>query len=293
AFVRVEDENKFIYYMVAKPTTAYTPESITATASADRNYFINTEKVKANATLNTAVMGTLSTATPTEEEYAAACKDYFMGEAQTAVYEKYHSDVKTKTSFLWIKNIWATDASFKSPVLEYADFKTAIAQRSGCGSCGSCGSCGTAENEELTGNPYDEATYNIVTGKLSAEKDAPNGYYILIVLSIGTILLQQFLSMRSNKAQNQYSSVDGQGAMSQKTMMIMMTVMFAVFSFMYSAAFSVYLVVGNLLSMVSTLVINKAVDVSLRKKEEAALQAKYNQRFPGRKPLDGDKKKKQ
>lgn len=295
AFVKVEDDDKFVYYLVAKPDTAYTPQSIVATARADRNYFINVEKVKANATLNAAVSALVSvpdTDATYADAYAQACKDYLMGEAQTAAYEAYQSDVKGNTAFLWIKNIWATDASFKSPVLEYSEFKTAIAQNAGgCGGCGSCGSCGTAENAELTGDPYDESTYNIVTAKLSAEKNAANGYYILIVLSIGTILLQQFLSMRANKAQNQYSSVDGQGAMSQKTMMIMMTVMFAVFSFMYSAAFSVYLVVGNLLSMVSTIVINALVDRSLHKKEEAALQAKYNQRFPGRKSENDNKKK--
>jgi hypothetical protein len=38
-------------------------------------------------------------------------------------------------------------------------------------------------------------------------------------------------------------------------------------------------------------VINKVVAVSLKKKEEKALQEKYNQRFPGRK-LEKDEKKK-
>ena len=87
--------------------------------------------------------------------------------------------------------------------------------------------------------------------------------------------------MRSQKAQNQFSSVDGQGASQQKTMMIMMTVMFGIFSFMYSAAFSIYMVISNIFSMLSTLVINKAVDSYLEKKEEKEAKMQYDKRFRG------------
>ena len=128
---------------------------------------------------------------------------------------------------------------------------------------------------------YQEDTYNEVTTLLSKQKTEANGYFILIVLSIGTILLQQFVMMRSQKAQNQFSSVDGQGASQQKTMMIMMTVMFGIFSFMYSAAFSIYMVISNIFSMLSTLVINKAVDSYLEKKEEREAQMQYDKRFRG------------
>ena len=97
--------------------------------------------------------------------------------------------------------------------------------------------------------------------------------------------------MRSQKEQSKFSSVDGQGASQQKMMLIIMTGMFAIFSFMYSAAFSLYMITGNLLSMVMTLVINKVVDVMLAKKEEAAIQEKYNRRFRGTRPVSsrGDK----
>jgi membrane protein insertase Oxa1/YidC/SpoIIIJ len=63
-------------------------------------------------------------------------------------------------------------------------------------------------------------------------------------------------------------------------MMIMMTGMFAIFAFMYSSAFSIYMIMSNVLSLASTLIINKVVDVRARKQEERALQEKYNRRFP-------------
>jgi membrane protein insertase Oxa1/YidC/SpoIIIJ len=114
----------------------------------------------------------------------------------------------------------------------------------------------------------------------------------MVLLSIGTILLQQFVTMRSQKDQQKYSSVDGQGGSQQKMTMIIMTVMFAIFSFMYSAAFSIYMVFGNLFSLATTLLINKIVDVRENKKAAAELEAKYNKRFRGQVKAQDNKKKK-
>jgi membrane protein insertase Oxa1/YidC/SpoIIIJ len=132
-------------------------------------------------------------------------------------------------------------------------------------------------------NAYEENSYNLVTAKLDKQKSEANGYYILILLSIGTILLQQWITMRSQKEQSQFSTVDGQGAQQQKTTMIMMTVMFAFFSFMYSAAFSIYMIMSNVLSLFSTLVINKLVDISQNKKEAEAFKAKYDHKYAAQK----------
>ena len=82
-----------------------------------------------------------------------------------------------------------------------------------------------------------ENDYNSVTFNLSEQKNNYNGYFVLIVLSIGLMFLQQFIMMRSQKAANELSSVDGSAARTNKWMMIIMPIMFGLFSFMYSAAF--------------------------------------------------------
>ena len=217
----------------------------------------------------------------TEEE---ACLNVLIGRAQNAVKEDYNAFVKGKTSFLWIKNVWQTDATFKHPVLNYSDFKAASKSEK------FFVDGNKVKLDKLQTDAYEQNTYNIVTANLGAEKSTPNGYYILVVLSIGTILLQQWITMRSQKEQTKFSSVDGQGASQQKMTMIIMTMMFAIFSFMYSAAFSLYMIVGNILSLVMTVSINKVVDIVERKKEEKALQEQYNKRFPGR-GKDGKKSK--
>ena len=55
-------------------------------------------------------------------------------------------------------------------------------------------------------------------------------------------------------------TVDGQGMQTQKMMMWMMPIMMAVFAFMYTAAFSVYIIVSSLVSIGSTLLINLYTD---------------------------------
>ncbi len=217
-----------------------------------------------------------------EEAEDTAVANYVISKAQDAVVEAYETDVIESVSFLWVKNIWATDATYKHPVLTYSDFKTAV-EREEFIIGDDKKSFSDVINAAGSGiSPYDELAYNRITGKLGEQKAAPNGYYILILLSIGTILLQQFISMRSQKEQQQFSSVDGQGAAQQKTTLVVMTVMFAVFSFMYSAAFSIYMIMSNILSLISTLIINKVVDAVAQKRETKAIQAQYNKRFPGR-----------
>ena len=101
--------------------------------------------------------------------------------------------------------------------------------------------------------------------------------------------------MRSQKEQQQFSSVDGQGASQQKMTMIIMTGMFAIFSFMYSSAFSIYMITSNIFSLVATLVINKFVDKAEEKREMQALEAKYTKRYAGAKVVvkDAPKEKKE
>jgi YidC/Oxa1 family membrane protein insertase len=234
----------------------------------------------------------------TEDE--AIFKNYVMDYAQDAVVVEYETSVKENTKFLWIKNIWITDASYKTPVTDYADFSANL-QQAGCG-CGGCSGCGGGlefinENgdevsvTDLNTNVYIKESYDHITGKMTEQKDTANGYFVLIVLSIGTIILQQVLSMRANKAQQKYGTVDGQGGSQQKMMMFMMTGMFALFSFMYSSAFSIYMIMSNVLSLISTIVINFFVDKKANKKEAEAEYKKYSGRAARTAGLQGGSEK--
>ncbi len=254
----VSDPSEIVYY-TAKVAKANIPESATNADKvklidgADKNYFVSEDRANALPEIQTFLA----------ENADKTVVDYLYSKAQDAVVLSYENEVKNKTSFVWIKNIWVTDASYKNPVLSATDFKTE-AQREEFEVNGKDVEYGDVHKYT---NAYTDDSYNTVTAKLTAQKSAANGYFVLIALSIGTILLQQFVTMRSQKEQQKYSSVDGMAGSQQKMTMVIMTVMFAVFSFMYSSAFSIYMITSNLFSLLSTVVINKFVDKKMEKVE--------------------------
>ena len=119
------------------------------------------------------------------------------------------------------------------------------------------------------------------------EKDTYNGYFVLIVVAIGMMFLSQFFSMRMQKGMNELGTVDGSGKKTNKYMLIIMPVIYGFFSFFYSAAFSIYMIVNTTYSFLTTLIVNKALDVKFKKLEESRELEKYL-----RKPQKQEKTKK-
>lgn len=162
---------------------------------------------------------------------------------------------KEKTSFIWIGNVWYPDSMLNREMPEFENFRSSV-QRAVDGM------------ESNYKESYDEVTFN-----LSKEKESFNGFFVLIVLAIGFMLLQQFITMRSQKAANELSTVDGSVATTNKWMMIMMPVIFGFFSFFYSAAFSIYMIINTVYGLISMLIINKIVSVRFEKEEERKAHA--------------------
>ena len=175
-----------------------------------------------------------------EEPAAQEVKLYYEGKNEK--YEKSHNN-----GFLWVRNLWYPDSTLNKEIPDFAKFKSTITKAS-------------------VGDDYAES-YNKVTAALTVQKGHYNGYFILIVLSIGLMLLQQWISMRTNKSVNELGTVDGSGAKTNKWMMIMMPIIYGIFSFFYSASFSLYMITNTVFGIITMLIINKAVDVWFKKKE--------------------------
>ncbi len=264
---------KFVYYTASLPkekvqeiTTTAEMVALLTDVTTKKDYFV--DEVRAVAE-DSDIAKYVSERT--EISQGEAVKNYLVNAAQDAVVVEYNTTVKKNTSFGWIKNVWVVDAAYEHPVLSAKKFEQEAKQEKF-----------KVEDKKVKygkmteyTNIYTADVYNNVTAKLDHQKGQANGYFILIALSIGTILLQQFVMMRSQKEQQKYSSVDGSAGSQQKMTMIIMTGMFAIFSFMYSSAFSIYMITSNLFSMGSTLVINKFVDKSMEKKEAKAVEQKY------------------
>jgi hypothetical protein len=156
------------------------------------------------------------------------------------------------SSFLWVQNIWVTDSPLKHPIeLNWDTFNT------------------THEYLKEQPNAYNigQSGYDNLTAKLTKEKNAPNGFFILVILTAGSSLLMQIVMNKSQKAQMELQTVDGQGAQTQKMMKWMMPIMMAIFSFMYTAAFSIYIILSSALSLGTTFLINFFVDRKFEKEE--------------------------
>ena len=221
--------------VAAQTTWTLTVQTEAVLASADADIAAAVQAVRAqNAGLS-------------EDDTAAEAIRTLGRNAAEKSYRSYNS------SFLWIKNIWVPDTSYRHPI-EYDD---------------------VLESSGLSEEAFNEVSYN-----LSAERSQANGYYILIIISIGSMFLSQFISARSQKAQSELQTADGSGKRTQRTMMIVMPIVFGVFSFFYSAGFSIYMIVSSLYSILSTLIINLIVDRKFQKVQEQEIQDKYNQRIP-------------
>ncbi len=269
--VKDSKTGNYVYYKVALPKAEHdelkdktVAEKISAINGGNKTYYVDVERAVAE---DEEIKAFVESYKKLEENKDAttetAVKAALREKARNAVLETYESEVKGKTSFLWIKNIWVVDASYKHPVLSASDFASE-AEREKFEVDGKKVKYGDISKYT---NAYTKDSYEDVTANLGDQRGQANGYFILIALSIGTILLQQFITMRSQKEQQKYSSVDGMAGSQQKMTMIIMTGMFAIFSFMYSSAFSIYMVTSNLFSMLSTIIINQFVDRKVEKKE--------------------------
>ena len=191
-------------------------------------------------------------------ENAELTASAFLADIQSEMSAKaYKSEEK---GFLWVRNIWVTDSPLKHPVeSSWENFKTA---------------------HQYDGNNIGEDNYAKLIAHLEEEKTAPNGYFILVVLTAGLSLLQQLIMTKTQKASMELQTVDGQGAQTQKIMTWMMPIMMAVFAFMYTSAFSIYIVLSTIISMLTTFGINFIVDRKFKKEEEKV--KKENETIRGR-----------
>lgn len=187
-----------------------------------------------------------------EHDMFVIIKDYMAEFARDASAQYYEEN---NQGFLWVGNIWYPDSMLNKEVPTFDKFVSSLSRAS-----------------DLSN--YEES-YNEVTAHLDKQKDTYNGYFVLIVLAIGMMFLSQFFMMRMQKDMNELGTVDGSGQRTNKWMLILMPIIYGVFSFFYSAAFSLYMITNTLYSFVTTLIVNKALDVKFRKLEERQELDKY------------------
>lgn len=189
--------------------------------------------------------------------------------ARKAAKESYKKNRSSSVVFPWVKNLWVVDSPFKPAIPSYSELKSTL----------------KISERQLSQKKYDELTADLKEYKQTGFGKG-NGLFILVALSILTMLLSTVIMNKTQKTQMELSSVDGangQAATQQKIMTWIMPIMFGIFAFIYSAGFSIYMVMSSILSTVFTLVINFCVEKAfknkiIKKQAEETSKARYGKR---------------
>lgn len=179
-------------------------------------------------------------------------------EANAKALAKYD---ETKTSFLWIENIWLPDTT-KNPVMKYDNF---------------------IEKSRIDEDLISEVEYNLVLDPIKTSERRNNGYFVLAVLAAGTnflsITINNMISKRKAKKQMIDPNLMGNG--SNKLMTIIMPLIMGVFTLLYNAAFGLYIVSGAIITLITSPLVTIFVDmleVEAIKKEQNRTVAVYDRK---------------
>ena len=161
--------------------------------------------------------------------------------AQSNVYEEY--EVRAKDSFLWIKNIWRAD-TWNNPIHSQSEFYALT---------------GIKENAEVD--------YNDVMGIIQYNyRGQWNGLLILVILSVGLNALNTWISMRQQKQNADPTQQSAMGTM--KIMMFIMPIMIGFFALTQTSAFTLYMAVNSLMTLIITLISSAILKLIDRNKQD-------------------------
>lgn len=153
---------------------------------------------------------------------------------------------EVKESFLWIQNIWLADTPLNKSIPSFSDYAKVA----------------KLTNEQLEDKDI-KAAYEQIMTPLRDSSASANGYFILVLLSGLTAFLNQYLIMRKNK-----SKKDASAQPTGKFMLILMPVIIALFTLVYTSMFSIYLITSQIVSIAILPIINKINDILDKRQEQ-------------------------
>ena len=167
----------------------------------------------------------------------------------------------TKTSFLWIENIWLPDTT-KNPVMDYESY---------------------IEKSKISGESITEDEYNLVLSGIKTSERDNNGYFVLAIMAAGINFLSTFVNGLISKKKAKKQMVDpalvSNG--SNKIMMIIMPLIMGVFTLFYNSAFGLYIVSGAVITLITSPLVTLFVDmleIEAIKKEQNKTVSIYDRR---------------
>lgn len=221
------------------------------------------------------------------ENWYASYNEMSEGDAKIAEFEKvkttveyatkqasdsavnYWKNNKSKSSWLWIQNIWVSDSTSKA----FPSYKGLVS---------------IAKNTGYTSYVKDnivEADYDRIATLISdnAPRQA-NGYFILPILAGAVTFLAQYIAelhtrLKSKKANQIAKEANSTTNSTMKMMKIIMPIIMVVFTLSASASFGLYILASNIATMLLGELTTLIIDLMTKKKRlevEASLEKEAN-----------------
>ena len=189
-------------------------------------------------------------------------------EASDAAVE-YWKNNKSRSSWLWIQNIWVADSNAKA-------FPTYNALKSIVKSSGYT----NYMNENINQADYDRIA-NLISENAPRQN---NGYFVLPILAGAITFLSQFVAelhtrLKNKKANKIAKEANSSTASTMKIMKIVMPIIMVIFTLSASASFGLYILASNIATMalgeITTLIVD-ALTKKRRLEVEAELEKEAN-----------------
>lgn len=206
-------------------------------------------------------------------------------EKQAAVLEKYDA---RDSKFLWIQNVWFADNPWTPAVLNFDQYLNNVGDKV----VREMGGEATSLKELKKQDPaaYDafiadfRAEYEETMTVVVDQRGGVNGYLITAALAVGTAFLSQYLMQRRNVAKAQKANKangDKVTAGTNKAMLIILPLVMGLFTLFYNAVFGMYIIAGQLVSMllfpIFDIFLDK-IDAKKQKQEEDKIRVEYSRK---------------
>lgn len=166
---------------------------------------------------------------------------------EIAIEEKYE-DLSKQNSWLWVKNVWKKDTK----ETQFVNFD-AYASHMGFED---------AEKDEA------RERYDYIVGQIDGEKSQPNGYYVLIILTVVISMLTQWLSIKITMPKGQKLNT------MNKVMMVIIPLTMLLLATTSNVVFTLYVIVNSIMSALISTVLTFTMKPKKGKEDDIILPKK-------------------
>lgn len=159
-----------------------------------------------------------------------------------------YDKLEDQNSWLWVKNVWKKDTK----EAQFIDFDSYAAEK---------GVEGVAKDEL-------KLRYDFITKSIEGEKQSPNGYYILIILSVVISFVTQWLSQKLTMPKGQQLNT------MNKVMMCIIPITMLIFAFTSNVVFTLYIIVNSIMTAIISTILALTMKSKKGKDEDIILPKK-------------------